>query len=807
MNRLGLKTGDSSALAFIRASGAGTGRRMRKLGIANCAGKRWGLALLLGGAVWLAGCGQENAPEEERMPEAVQRACDWRTKGFAVSGELREEQAFWPAEYIRWEHEDVRYEDAVESIFNQVEELGVYEGKICRLHGFYAQEGEEVLWKTLMESYDVFLRQTTVEKIDPGKFGVEGGFVAVTGMDVTDAERITVRVRSTEQEEEGGFRQTGDYIVRTGPDGIGEKTDVLPAALQNGIADKMLRECFCDAAGNCYIRGAYPDAPARSLYVFDGEGNLLTQQKVQEDEILEKPFRMPEGELVFPVRDRMEKSARLIWFDPQEGQMRVLASLEKESIEQVYGIQGNDLYYESFERGIVRWNIVTGERTLVFSFEENGVLRFYDTMLALREGQPPVFRMYGTVNGAAQDWLVPFSLQRTEKADAVRIVNLNRESPSVKECVAAASRWNPGFSFVYETCAEQDRDDLRTRIMAEMAAGAGPDILYVSLADMRRMQREGMLADLREVLDGKLLDQILPGVVELGTVDGVFVGLAPKIDVQTTVTLRSIWERDTWSLGDILGLLDTGDFTGLFCQGSTPYAKQAVLHWLTMFGLQEGSLIDWERQESHFEGELFRRCLEIAKVYGSEEPFRETTWLGPGGCLGETAGAGIQRFDELSEKYGEDLLFVGMPTKGDCGSYLTGDGVLVINGAVSDPGAVSAYVACLLSDAIQYPQNRFDGKESVRRIFPEEILIVETVSGTKAFWKDIPLRLREDGTTVLNDYRDFLASCVPGPAAYEEILAIVWEDAQSCLSGDKSAAEAAKTVDRRIQVWLDEGGH
>lgn len=204
-----------------------------------------------------------------------------------------------------------------------------------------------------------------------------------------------------------------------------EKVDVLSVFQEKSIQDKMYQEYYCDASGNGFVRGAYRDSPARFLYVIDRGGSLLAEQSVEEYDEIRPPFQMQEGGLVFPVNNRAEKTARLLCFDSEEEKMQVLATLEEESIAQVYGMQGNDLYYESYEHnGIVRWNVVSGDRALVFSFDENAVSRIYNTMLIFRKGQPPIFRMYGEVNGTQEDWLVILSEEETVNQETTRVTSL-----------------------------------------------------------------------------------------------------------------------------------------------------------------------------------------------------------------------------------------------------------------------------------------------------------------------------------------------------------------------------------------------
>ena len=168
-------------------------------------------------------------------------------------------------------------------------------------------------------------------------------------------------------------------------------------------------------------------------------------------------------------------------------------------------------------------------------------------------------------------------------------------------------------------------------------------------------------------------------------------------------------------------------------------------------------------------------------------------------------GANIEVLNELYERYGEEYFFVGMPTRGNSGNYLSSRGVLVVNKETEDTRAVSAFLECLLEEEIQYP-NRVIKSTSILKVSPKDLTPVEAENETKASWKDYRVQIKEDGRTTLDDYKNLLESCVPHPEEYNDILSIVWEEGQSYIAGDKSAAEAAKIIDSRVQVYLDEGG-
>lgn len=607
-------------------------------------------------------------------------------------------------------------------------------------------------------------------------------------------------VVSEEVQEKQGF-WPAEYINLVTEEESEENQKYLKMAQEEFPDQSYGLEGFSDVAGNIYTREGTDSQPFRDLCICDKEGNLLMEHAGEDfDEIL-KPLEMPTGELIFPIYNTAERTTRMVWFDVEKKAVKSLVSFQKEAMKQVYGILDNTIYYESL-RGIVTWNIVSGERQLIYNFTENGVSRVHNTMLLLQEGGVPILRMYGTISDEKEDWLVVLSAQEVERPDATRIVSLNGTSANVQDCVAVASRKNPNYFFIYESNAGGEAEDFRTRIIAEMVAGGGPEILYVSLEDMRVLQEKGLLLDLSIVLSQDIVNQVLPGIVELGTVDGAFVGLAPDMDVYTMITLKSIWTQDTWSMEDVLTLMDSGEFSGVFCQGTGVFAPRALLSFFTGFGLRDATWIDWEKSESHFDGEMFLKVLELVKAYGAD-PVTEETYLGKGGCPGNVTGISVQSLNSFYEQYGEDYYFVGEPTVGSSGNYVASDGVLVVNKNAVDTEAVAAYMECLLKDEIQYA-SRPAQKKSVKKVSTEEIKYVEVEGETQAFWRGNQLVIKEDGTTTLDDYIDLLEGCVPYPNKYEEIINIVWEEAQSYIAGDKTAKEVAKIIDNRMQLYLDE---
>lgn len=744
----------------------------------------------------LTGCrGQENSEE------TVTSVSDWKNRGFALSGELTEEQGFWVESHISWNHDSVCWDTETEGIIPAVIEAGISGHKVYRFYPV-AQLPQVSSVRGILECYDTSTMEVTVTELNREQMGLdvmEDGIIV--DMDIPREGSFVFQTVEYGGDENGHIVQRHNGMVYSDLQGNAEFTDLQEIYREKGIAEErdnsiiLAGECICDAAGNSYVRSG------EKLFVLDREGNLLMEYSVSEQEQILEPARTESGELIFLVCGVDEKISRFIWLDVESGNVRVLATLE-EWVMKLYGMQGNDIYYESSE-GIVRWDVASGIRNLCFRFDENGVSGSFNKMLVFREEQPPVLRAYGVVNDMEEDWLLVLSEEPVEQQEAVRIVSLAGTSVRVKDCAGIAGRRNPDYFYSYEDSTEKNSADLRNQVMAEMIGGGGPDILYVSREDMELMQEKGLLADLRSLISEETLNEVLPGVIELGSVQGVLAGIAPEISAVSVLVGEDVWSGDGWTLEDMLELMENGRLQGRLIDGSTCHSSKISLWVLLRYCLEDSFLIDWEKGESHFDDERFIRLLEYAGRSDTEaaEDVREggtdgeKSWMILIGLKGNNDVPGF-----LGTKDAPGTHYVGFPSGQGNGNYLETAGVVVVNKNLSNPSAVTAWLECLLGKEVQDIGSIGVGL-SVMPFSPEEIRSANETEGAR--WRGMEIEVFEDGTTALDEVNTFLGRCVPMPVEHTEIEKIIQEETAGYFDGSRTAEDVAQTIDNRVQLYLD----
>lgn len=790
-------------------------------------------ALLLS-CLMLSGCsGKESGqPTTDQTPGQSEETFDWKMEGFAVGGEVEKKQRLWVTEYIPWTHEMVVVEEGKEALYPSYVSTQAYGDRIYQLYAVINPsdpDAQAIRW--ILEIYDTETMSSSVRELSFEDLGEENppkNYYALKAMDLTAEDSFVFQWVEIEKNSEDLFRQSANRMIYFNPQGDIYKVDLLDAYLEKGIAkDKYSSNvsfqacCVCDGTGNTYHKARLSRYGYTQLYVMDKQGAVLLEYIGTSDQAIEDPMRTESGNLIYPVYDAAAHSYSFFWPDVETGEMRVLCTLNdikdsKQRIKRLYGMQGNIVYYEIYD-GIVAWDVKSGNRTLVLSYQENGISDKYSTMLVFREGQSPLLRLFWeSRDDGDEDWLAPLSEESVQKEDALRVVDLVNSgvgSRQMSECAALVSRKDMNQTVLYQKTGN-DADSFRTEIMAELAAGNGPDILYVSRADMALLYELGLLADLRELVPMETLEDLWPGAVSMGTVDGMLAGLPLSIvSANSLVVARDTWEKDTWQLEDIISLMDEGLlYNAVYYNVNLPDSDIWFHPWgatnvLVQNCLEDSFLIDWKKRECHFEDERFVHLLELFK--GSSDYLSDDTggWSHGGKSIAEVHFGShmyAEDFDVLVDR--EDGHYVGYPTYGNGGNYFENPGILVVNANIKDKRKIETFLEYCLGDYIQGLCERplsdiIDTAFTVRRYHTEDI---EMTPEGEYIWHNVKLSVMEDGTTSLHRAIDFLESCVPSPAVYPDIQKLISEELEAYYNSDRSASETADIIDRRVQVYLDE---
>ena len=536
-----------------------------------------------------------------------------------------------------------------------------------------------------------------------------------------------------------------------------------------------------------------------------------------------RSFALSDGRVVLSRYDEAEQKSVLTWFDEERGGESSLGVLQDDFVNAMLPDEEGALYYLG-GNSLVRWDTENNTREELFELYENGVdpgaeasgliwneqgeillcrlRQGKGTIYVLTDEEPPVreqIRLSSLLGEAGTDFFRRQAAAFTQNGGEVPI-SLELES------------------------REAYQEDYRDRVMAELAAGKGPDVLFVTREDMTLMQEKGMLCDLSDMIPQETRDVLIPGVLELGTVNGQLVGLVPEAHFETMVTPVQIWEGDGWSLEELLEALESReDWECPVNQSGVWLDGLSMVYFLLFYA--DTSFWDLEQGPCRFDSQEFVHILEVCKKYGSESSVGQRAEVrydrdGRSRLLreGETAAeilhlyGGLESYSSERERLGEHSHIVGFPAESGSGNYVDtySLGYLVVNARTQHREEISRYFSLLLDYDNQFKTNGGCVRMDVIRDsvvydqWRDGYYMLASSDMENRQYKGGEIAQNADGSSCLEEYLAFVESCKPVPCVPEQIRRIVMEEARPFMEGRKEAAEAAEIIQRRVQLYLNE---
>lgn len=563
--------------------------------------------------------------------------------------------------------------------------------------------------------------------------------------------------------------------------------DVTDAFLQSGmLKDGMLvGEYFCDSDGFLYVLELNG---VNVLYVIDVEGNVLADTS-QYSGTIQTPALDEEGEYFFLLKGK-ENGNSILWFDKENKEFRQMSAPEKENIKQLLGFYHNYLYYLSGDR-VTQWNLESGERKKILSLEQLGasqIDRITDNSSDYQMSVCEDGRLLFMKDGYREQYLAILAEELSPKEKLAVTSLMENNNLDLQSVTARISREMEQYHVEY-TKTDAAQEDYRNRMIADMLAGNGADVLFVSEEDMRILQEKGLLADIKEFLPEELLSKLRLNVMSMGeNSDGMW-GIPMGVEVSTLFVQNHIWKGESWTIEDVLELVDAWQKEYLFTHWHAPANVISMLQALAGDGLSDSNFIDWDKGICRFDSSEFIKVLEICIQY-SENPMSNdidsmVTKINNGEYMGIIAREGDMKFlMDMYLQHGDNMHTVGYPSESGRGHYLTSKGMLVVNRNCKSKEAVQEYLENILSKKIQKLLN------------------------------DSSIPLRND--MELNDFEhekeydaylyveEIISKCIPYDSRYDIIKSFIVEEIEPYYYGERTAKETAKIINNRVQLYLDE---
>lgn len=386
---------------------------------------------------------------------------------------------------------------------------------------------------------------------------------------------------------------------------------------------------------------------------------------------------------------------------------------------------------------------------------------------------------------------------------------------------AQAARFNrqsEKYHVIVEDCGTgNDQEDFARLTSVQIAAGKGPDIISGEL--MRDyiwgMIKNGALEDLSPYLEesGLREEDYLPCAFGLWREGDQIYGVTPRIQWMVSYIMdASLLGEKELDIGELIeALLSAQRTDAVFMAGSN---SQDLLDYFLGGSETLWGMVDWEEGTCDFSGKLLADILEVAALYGDSSQNANVSGIAESRMNGPF-------FDLFTFQGSKEMEEAG---KVVCGS-LFDDGchlqlfalgtTMAINSASKNKDGAWEFMRFLFSEEIQLsesshvPPVRKDSLDTWLEAQLEEARSKtsgqwEKDANGEDIWAVYPSPDEYNTEEKAAEFKRELEEARAFPLRTGQILKFIQEEAEDYFNGSKTAAEVARVIEKRVQVYLDE---
>ena len=399
-----------------------------------------------------------------------------------------------------------------------------------------------------------------------------------------------------------------------------------------------------------------------------------------------------------------------------------------------------------------------------------------------------------------------------------RVIDFNKNSSEYRIVINDYS--------VYDT--EDDWNAGVNKFNSDIASGQAPDIVIANNSDtIHNYITKGLFVDLTDYIknDAEIdYDDIFPNLITACSYNGKLYEVVPSFTITTVAGKKSVLgDRKSWTMEEFM------QFKNALQPGMRMFAdttRESMLY--NMLSANVGDYMDFGKGKCYFDTPEFISLLEYLKEFPkSEEMYTDDYWESYDYESAESAYrenkvvlCPTSIYDIRDTKYlirgtfGEEVTFIGYPCKEGNGSAIIPSTSIAISSKSAYKDEAWSFVRYYLTD--EYQNNMGWGIPASMKVFDERAKDAQNKpyytdeSGNKVEYDDTyfingqevvikPLSAEE-----VAEIKDFVKSVDRISSYNDEISNIITEDAEPFFAGQKSAEEAAKVIQSRVNIYINE---
>ncbi len=542
------------------------------------------------------------------------------------------------------------------------------------------------------------------------------------------------------------------------------------------------------------------------------DGIMDVCKEAAESNIALEVLQDPDGNLLFFLNSANEKQNYCFCYDLVQKKVKVICPFGQVTSRFCFNEKG--ICYFWIDNNLYRWKVGTGQTDMVFDANKEGITEnAISSLLSLnQEGFPVIY--VRTTTGYERYSLTD---QKPSEEGYMKVASLIGPNKELQGAAADYTRKNPSDGISVEISQDGDADAYRTRVIAEMVAGKGPDALFVSASDMEILYEKDLLEDLSDSILEDTKKNVFQGILDSGRIDGKQVGFPLKAELHTLLVHKDVWNKEGWTLQDVLDLVEQAEDDSLKVivdiSGGARYGYgfYGNMQALVLEDLANTPFLNMQEKTCNFDSPEFIHLLELCEKYGeiyfSGNEWEWETRLKEGTVLANIGDVtNIQTFSETMFRLGEECICVGFPVESGSGCYWDCGNYLVLRKGSLKKETMSKFIEFVYGKSRQ----RTSSTPVRSDIFRD--YLVYTDYGTAEGYASLnigngsyrPIRIKADGTAWVEEYIELAEKAQPYPRQVEMITKIVLEELEAFYTGKKDAETVAKIIQNRVQLFLAE---
>ena len=466
---------------------------------------------------------------------------------------------------------------------------------------------------------------------------------------------------------------------------------------------------------------------------------------------------------------------------------------------------------------LVRFSLKDGSSEIMLGFENEGYLLSHVYAGTIREDGTVI--LLAKSNGETILLEMPENTT-TDLRQELEFAMSYTPSPFLQELVVDFNRQNTEYNVILrfpET--DEDWNDFRNRITAEMGSGGGPDIIDGKLLDIGEAVQKGYLKDMTDAC-AQDKDRIWEAAWATGEVNGKNYMIPYSCRLWTLVSSEElVGQQETWNLTQLEQCLnDSGCSAALGGINTGELGAEAVFYYLGIFSKSDCGLIDWENGTSHLNDQKAVQLMEFVKQHMDTGKMEEQ---GERIAEGEipvvlTDIRDINTLQLVAALFHDEERYIGFPVEqGEKGSFLSCDGVMVNQASQKEEG-INEFLSYLLSQKTQQKiaAKACEGMSGIGLAVDKEALelfceyalegkyvddYVSLVNTYNGYEYESMVLTRES----VEKFRNAFESAGPMPDT-GMIYSIIAEETPAYFSGSRTAEEVCDVIQNRVQLYLNE---